>query len=549
MVHLIAELPAPGGYLSIVKILGLLALTIPWLYAGPWVYADTREVHTRRQLWSAVVLATGTAGIVLWLLLPLYLLGMAAFVILALAGLAAYVVHRNSRVSPERRILTGEHLAGLFSGQRTSREEIVTRLKLYGANGKIRFPPDAETASEDEVHAWNLAQDLLHDVIWRRASEVDLLPTTHEMELRLVIDGVVTKQPGMSLEDGEAVIQFLKPLAGLDADDRRRPQQGHLSVDLASKPIDIMVATAGSTSGQRLQFKIVQEAVRTKIDELGMSEEILGKVRSMARAHGLILVSGAAHNGVTSTMYSLIRDQDAFTKQIDTLESTPAIDLENITQHAYGLPAKLPDAVASVLRRDPDMIMVDALPTGPPARQLAEYAEGRTVLIGDEAPDTFRALADWVKACGDPELAVRHLHGVLCQTLIRTLCERCKEPYRPDPQLLAKANLPAGKIDKFFRPPSNAPMDDKGRTIVCSACQGTGFYGRTAAFELLEITDEIREMVASNASLRDIKAAARRKGMLYLQEQALRKVIGGQTSVQEVLRVSQPKKTSTPSAK
>jgi type II secretory ATPase GspE/PulE/Tfp pilus assembly ATPase PilB-like protein len=334
---------------------------------------------------------------------------------------------------------------------------------------------------------------------------------------------------------------MLKPLAGLDPKDYRRPQQGEFSVDFGSKRMDIAMATAGTTGGQRMHFKILQEVIHQKIEELGISEDVLKAIRALSQTPGLLIVSGRPGSGVTSTMYSVLREHDAFMKQLVTLEAKPAIPLENITQNAYGDPQRLPETLANALRRDPDVIMVDHCPDAQTAGLILQGAAEKSVILGLEAEDSFTALAKWAKLCGSANAAVEHLGGVLCQLLLRKLCTTCKEPYRPDPQMLAKANLPAS-IDKFFRPPTLQPVDEKGRPIICSACQGSGYFERTGVFELLLITPEIRQVVAAGANLRDIKSAARKAKMLYLQEQALRKVIAGVTSIQEVLRVSQPAK-------
>jgi type II secretory ATPase GspE/PulE/Tfp pilus assembly ATPase PilB-like protein len=128
---------------------------------------------------------------------------------------------------------------------------------------------------------------------------------------------------------------------------------------------------------------------------------------------------------------------------------------------------------------------------------------------------------------------------VLCQILVRKLCPTCREEYRPDPQILAKANIPADKVESFYRTPTKPRLDEKGNPITCQTCQNTGYYGRIGVFELLQVTDEIRQMIAGGAALAAIKSAARKNKMLYLQEQALAKVIAGVTSIQEVIRVSQ----------
>ena len=128
--------------------------------------------------------------------------------------------------------------------------------------------------------------------------------------------------------------------------------------------------------------------------------------------------------------------------------------------------------------------------------------------------------------------------------LIRKLCPSCREAYKPDPALLAKANLPAQKIVNFYRPPSRPAVDEKGRPIICNTCQGSGYFGRTAVFELLEMTGELRQLVAAGGPLTQVQASCRKNKMLYLQEQALRKVVEGLTSIQEVLRVTQQGKKS-----
>jgi type II secretory ATPase GspE/PulE/Tfp pilus assembly ATPase PilB-like protein len=156
------------------------------------------------------------------------------------------------------------------------------------------------------------------------------------------------------------------------------------------------------------------------------------------------------------------------------------------------------------------------------------------------AEDAITALEKWVKVCGGEAGAVEHLCGVTCQLLLRKLCTTCKEPYRPPPEMLAKANLPAN-VESFHRPPLHIPVDEKGRPIICTTCQASGYFQRTGVFELLVITPEIRQLIAKPTRQRDeIKMAARKGGMKYLQEQGLRKVMEGITSIQEVARVTQP---------
>jgi len=376
---------------------------------------------------------------------------------------------------------------------------------------------------------------------------VDISPGPETSRVRLLVDGVVVSRPSLPLADSEAIIQYLKRIGGMETEDRRRPQQGRISVDAAGgAAADVELTTAGTTGGQRLQLRIVQETVKTDLEELGLSDDLLGRLREMGKTDtGLIVVSGRPHGGLTSTLYAMLREQDAFIKQLVTLEASPVVDLENITQVAYGEEAKLPEALGGVIRRDPDVIMVDRCPDEKTADLVNRAADGKLVLLGLHAMDAFSGLARWVQVCSDAADAVKNLRGVLCQVLVRKLCPNCREPYRPDPNVVAKVNLSGEQIENFYRPPTREVLDEKGNPITCLACQGTGYVGRTGAFELLEVTDDVRQLVAAGATLAEIKAACRKSKMLYIQEQALRKVIQGVTSVQEVIRVTKPPKKKT----
>ena len=542
MAALIANVPDLGGYLSIVKIVFALAMIVPLLYLAPRVNKDAKRAHAHQTVWGVLLLGGFSLAALLWLAIPFYVGGFIVYLVLSGAILAAYVIYRNSRVPEQYRILTREHIQSLLSRRPRKMPNVQTRLKMYSSESRVVNPPNPQAAQPEEVAAYNLTQQLLYDIIWHRASEAAVTPAQQQMSVRLVIDGVSTSRPPLSLAEGQMIIQYLKPIAGLDINEFRRPQKGEFSVDFGSRRIDLSVSTAGTTGGQQMQFRIIQEVVRQKLDELGMSDEVLETVRKIGRTPGLLIVAGRAGSGITSTLYSLLRIQDAFVKQLVTLEEKQAVQLENITQTAYGSPAKLAGALEQTLRDDPDVIMVDQCPNAETAAIIAQAAATKTILLGIQAEDSFSALVQWVKLCGASDLACRRLHGVLCQLLLRKLCTTCREAYRPDPKLLAKANLPASQIDKFYRPPAKAD-DEKSQSAVCPTCQGLGYFERTAAFELLVVTDEIRQIIASNGSIRDVKSACRKNKMLYLQEQALKKVIAGVTSIQEVMRAAQgPKK-------
>lgn len=534
----LAALPPVGLYFSTLKIVMMLVLVTPWLWLMPWVAKDARFVRGPHTVWTLAVMGTGMVALVVWLMVPLFAAGLAVYVVATGAVLLTYVVYRNGRVDdPKKKVLTRRHIQSLF-GKRDRAEvpaHMVSRVKIYTWDSKIAPQP----ANDDQMAAYNLVQDLLHGILAARASEADLVPAGTGVRVRFVVDGVIEEHQPLPPADSEAIIQYLKGVGGMSVEDRRRPQQGRISVDLAGSPIDVDLSTTGTTGGQRMRLRITQEVVQLRLDQLGMSKAVLERVRRLGMgSNGLIIVSGRRISGVTSTLYSLIHEQDAFTKQLVTVENEAAIDLENVTQNIYGKTSEQSGLLAAVLRRDPNVVMVDRCAGQATAKAIMKAAAERLILLGASASDSFVALARWVQACGDSAAAVANLRGVLCQVLIRRLCLQCREAYRPDPQLLAKVNLKLGPNDRFYRRPSRPMVDKKGNPIPCQACQGTGYVGRVGVFELLELTDEFKQQLTEGASVSQLKAICRKSKMLYLQEQALQKVIEGVSDLKEMVRAT-----------
>ena len=209
----------------------------------------------------------------------------------------------------------------------------------------------------------------------------------------------------------------------MDVTDRRRPQNGKVAIEAGAVPLDIMVSTAGTTQGQRMVLKIVQEVARTNVDDLGLPQDQRDRLAALCDARqGLIIISWPATSGVTSTLYSLLRLQDAFIRRLASLEANPSVDMENLTQVAYEDQADLPDKLASLLRRDPDMVMVDDCHTSQAAKVITGAAADKLILLGTKADSSLQALAKWVKLAADGrQQAVGLLRAVTNQVLLRKL--------------------------------------------------------------------------------------------------------------------------------
>jgi len=541
MTVILAALPPVGGYVSLVKVVFMLVLVTPWLMILPWIHYDVGRVRGSQVQWSLTVIVTGVIGVLVWLLLPMYFIGLAVYLVLLVSVVAGYVIWRDARVGPGDKLLSVIRARGFMLRGKGVMVDVVERVKIYDDRNVLIPPPDPASASIPECETYNIVQEFLVNMLTRRASEADISPASQAAAVvRFIVDGVLSVQPSLSLTESDMLIQAIKPMAGLDPEERRRPQEGLMSLDFAGNQVEIGVITTGSTGGQRMQFRAMHEALRTNIQELGMTAEILQSVKAMTnRDSGLIIVSGRVGSGVTSTLYSLLRSMDAYTRSLVSLEAKTSADMENVTQTVYGDPKNLPKALTAAIRRDPDVIMVDACGDTQTAKLIAHACADKLVLLGIGAIDTFTALALWLKACGAATDGMANLHGVLCQALVRNLCPACRQPYRPDPQMLAKANLASSQIERFYRAPDSGRVDEHGEPIICPSCQETGYIGRTGVFELLEITGEIRRLIADKAQLAQIKAACRKNNMHYLQENALQKVMDGMTSIQEVIRVTQ----------
>jgi len=544
---LLAALPDPGWYLHPAKIVAVLLCFGIWLLCCQWSNRDARLVNTQQTLWNGIVFGTGTVGLLLWLFMPLFGVGLVVFLLIAGGGVGAYVVHRNSLVVDQAKVLTPGHLSRLLAAKRGEKAQQIEELvRLTDWDGRhVAIPEDMV-----ERQQYRLVQDLIADALWRRASDVDMIVTGQQTRVAYRIDGVSTERDPVPTTSAELMLRFLKKAAGLDPEEHRRPQSGHITAARAGgmkdldKMVKIEIKSSGSTSGERLMLRVLAEESRFKIDDLGLTPPQLKQFQKVvAQPRGIVLCCGPRHTGLTSTLYAILRSHDAFMANIHTLELQRAMELENITQNIYDSRKKevsFARRLQTILRSDPDVVMVATVPDGQTAALACEAAAQRTKLyLGMGAGDCMAGLQQWLSLVEDPKLVATTLLAVSAQRLVRRLCPECRQAYRPDPATLRKANIPADQIEQFFRR-GGYLLDKKGQQVLCETCQGTGYFGRTAVFELLVVDSMIAKLIAGGTSISQIKAASRKSKspMLYLQEQGIRKVIEGTTSINEIIRVT-----------
>ena len=266
---------------------------------------------------------------------------------------------------------------------------------------------------------------------------------------------------------------------------------------------------------------------------------------------GILIITGPKKSGITTTLYALLRNHDAFINSIHTLERQPSMELLNITQNIFTLSDTSTTTYAkklqSVVRMEPDIVGVADCTDAETAQIACSAAkDGKTIYLTLEADNVLKALGKWMKLVGDRNVVAETVVGISNQRLLRKLCDECKQPYEPNRELLRKFNIPAEKTKVFYRA-GKVKYSKRGKPITCESCQGTGFVGRMSVFETIVINDQLREAIRESKSLSEIATQFRRAKMLYLQEQALKKVIDGTMSVNEMVRaLSKKQKAKKP---
>jgi type II secretory ATPase GspE/PulE/Tfp pilus assembly ATPase PilB-like protein len=295
-----------------------------------------------------------------------------------------------------------------------------------------------------------------------------------------------------------------------------------------------------------MHVRVMDRASLRRLNELGMTPDLLERYRKVIQLQrGLFVAGGPPGGGLTTTLYALIREHDLFQLNVASVEDPVYMDIENVSQTEYdsqGGKVGYSKAVQTLYRsKDPDILLLgrpdaDALTVG------AQIAERKKVYAALECNSAIEGLGKVIKAVGDGDLVTRALIGIGCQKLIRVLCNDCKVSYKPPADALRRLNVPADRVNELFRPPAREEITAAGKKVrenICPKCQGTGYFGQTGVFELLVVTDPIRELIKSGSPLKDIQMEARKDKMLYLHEQILQKVISGVSSVEELMRVVQ----------
>ncbi|WP_461024244.1 GspE/PulE family protein [Thalassiella azotivora] len=396
---------------------------------------------------------------------------------------------------------------------------------------------------EDELsHVREIVEDapivkyvnlLITQAVQDRASDIHIEPGEHELRVRYRIDGVLHEVMRSPKQIQSGVISRLKIMAEMDIAERRKPQDGRLSVNAHGKKVDLRVASLPTVWGEKVVMRILDNSTaRLDLADLGFTDDNFRRFEtSFTKPYGMILVTGPTGSGKSTTLYATLNLVSRPEINVITVEDPVEYRLPGINQVQVNAKAGLTfaSALRSILRSDPDVVLIGEIRDHETAQIAVEAAlTGHLVLSTLHTNDAPSAVTRLTEMGIEPFLVGSALDAVLAQRLARRLCGKCKEPYQPTEQELAAAQfpwLPGEPVPELFRP------------VGCPACAKTGYKGRLALHEVMTVTEDLERLAVARASAAEIASVAQRQGMVSLRNDGWHKVIDGVTSIEEILRV------------
>lgn len=395
------------------------------------------------------------------------------------------------------------------------------------------FEPEDLLDTSDEAPIIRFVNSLITQGYKERASDIHIEPFESKLMIRYRIDGILYNVLNPPLKAHAGIVSRIKIMSQLNIAEKRLPQDGRLRVRIAGQDIDVRVSTLPTAFGERLVLRLLDKASSVlTLEEVGLKETQLHRVVNMInKSHGVFLVTGPTGSGKTTTLYSALTRLDRLEKNIITVEDPIEYQLSGVGQLQVNSKINLTFAngLRSILRQDPDIVMVGEIRDQETAEIVIQSAlTGHMVFSTLHTNDAAGALTRLVEMGVEPFLAASSIVGVMAQRLVRKICPFCREEVTPPPKLLDELEdegLPANPV--FYR----------GRG--CDHCMQIGYWGRTGIYELMEMDDDIRDLLLKNKDAASIRKLAKQKGMQPLRSAGLTKALQGETTLEEVLRVTQ----------
>ena len=400
--------------------------------------------------------------------------------------------------------------------------------------------PDAAEESEelslDDKPAVQLVNQIINNAIKSGASDVHVEALEKVMRVRFRIDGVLQEVLQNPIKIFPSVVSRVKVLGGMDIAEKRIPQDGRATVRYEDKTLDVRIATMPTVYGEKIVMRLLERNKgNVSIKDIHFSERQFPRFdKAIHMPYGFVLVTGPTGSGKSTTLYATLAEISTLEKNVITLEDPVERRMAGINQVQMNNRAGMTFAAAlrSVLRSDPDIVMVGEIRDGETAKIAVEAAlTGHMVLSTLHTNDAAGAVTRLEEMGVEPFLTASSLVGVLAQRLVRKLCPKCKEEIKMTREEMLKI-LPDFPVDQY---PDESFKIYKPKG--CLTCNNTGYKGREAVFEFLTVTEEMKKLILDRANGADIKALAISQGMHTLKDEGIYKVMHGITSIEELLRV------------
>jgi general secretion pathway protein E/type IV pilus assembly protein PilB len=400
----------------------------------------------------------------------------------------------------------------------------------------LEFDRSEASEAAQEPSVVRLVNEILTEAVEARASDIHVEAQAAGIKIRYRIDGVLQKQtmPPEINRFYNAIISRIKIMARLNIAEKRVPQDGRIKLKVSGREVDIRVSLIPMLHGEGVVMRVLdKEKMTFSLRGVGMDQDIYERFNHLIQLpHGIVLVTGPTGSGKTTTLYSALNEIKDETTKIITTEDPIEYQLEGINQIQVHAKVGLTFAASlrSILRHDPDVILVGEIRDHETAENAIQAAlTGHLVFSTLHTNDAAGAFMRMIDIGVEPYLVTSTVEGVMAQRLVRTLCHECRETYQPR----------AMELPSDF-PVEEVLQDEKNlyRAVGCRACRGTGYNGRSGIYELMFTNDEVRKLVGDRAPTNLIKQVAMKAGMRSLRQDGWIKVLRGQTTIDEVLRVT-----------
>ena len=524
-----------------------------WASIGDWVNRDSQVFALGYQKWNPIVF------------FPFVVLGFAlcfialaglgwvrplVMVIVLLATVLPYVVIHNKSVQPHETVLTGpwwRHFFAAMMGklgvkvkdERQADYEKGAAVDLFAMGAAGSNEDNANLLTARQSPGYLLVKDLVVEMLTRRSDRVVLEYAAQGVAVRHEIDGVLHPGEPRDRESADVMLAVMKTLANLDPKERKRKQAGRFAAKYENKKHLLPIVSQGHANGERVIVSRLNEKSKPHTYEsLGLREALQEKWGEfMARDQGFVVFSAMPAGGLTTMTNASIEETDRLMRDFFAIEEANhrEAEIQNVAVHTYD--ASKGETPATLIPK-----LVRLYPNVYICRDLVD-AESGTMLMNEVKDDRLIITCMPAREAGEALLRLLQMKlpqaqfasvvtGVLYQRLIRKLCPDCKVAYTPPADVLKKLGIPQGKVQQLYRPPKPEEVEKP-----CPTCQAIGYVGRTGIFELLEVNDQMREILAKQPSLELLKKAARADGQRSLQEEGILLVAKGITSLPELMRV------------